>query len=490
MSDITWDVRIDWDNDGAFTGTGENVTSRVLTEGTGPITIGYGRDTSRAMSPIAAGSCDLAINNSSKDYSPENGASPLAGNVLPSRPVRVQATHDSVLYTVFQGFTSLDGYDVDPIDQVVRIGCLDAIAKLAGRKISTELHEGLQTGEAIGHVLDAIGWPPGDRDIDTGATTMRYWWEDDTNAFTALQRIVASEGSPALVTVDADGNFVFRDRHHRITRSASTTSQATFRDATTDPIFSGFSYDHGWRDIVNTVDFRIDERHPTGQNVEVWSTDDLFDVPASSSTVLHARASDPFVDAVAPVEDTDFIVQSGSVTNVTLSRTSGQSTIITLTGGVSGAVVNGLKLRARSVEVVRSYRITASDSSSQDDYGELSMPSEMEPVWAGRHDAQGIADLLILQRADRLPIITIMLDGLDNDTVMAQQLARDLSDRITVVETQTTLNEDFFIERIEHTISESGDRVITVFKCEKAPASPTSGFILGTSELGTGVLGY
>ena len=109
-------------------------------------------------------------------------------------------------------------------------------------------------------MLDALEWPTTKRDIDTGATTIRWWWEDNTDGLTALNRVVESEGLPALLTVDTSENVVFRDRHHRVTDAASLTSQATFRGTGTEPVHSGtMRYDHGLRDIINTVVWDIAE---------------------------------------------------------------------------------------------------------------------------------------------------------------------------------------------------------------------------------------
>src|SRR5688572_13472129 len=103
MAAPTYDVRIDWDNDGNFTTTGDNVTARRLART--PLTVQYGRDHARAMAPTAPGQAAFELDNTSRDYSPENAASPLVGKVLPARPVRIQATHSAVTYTLFLGHT-------------------------------------------------------------------------------------------------------------------------------------------------------------------------------------------------------------------------------------------------------------------------------------------------------------------------------------------------------------------------------------------------
>jgi hypothetical protein len=84
------------------------------------------------------------------------------------------------------------------------------------------------------------------------------------------------------------------------------------------------------------------------------------------------------------------------------------------------------------------------------------------------NDAEAIADVILGQRAERLPIVTIRLFG--NDTRLTQQLTRDLSDRITIIDADTGLNDEFYIEQIDHVISSSQQHE-TVFGCEKVPST-------------------
>lgn len=450
----TYGFNIDWSNNGVWTNTGEDVTSRVLEE----VSIEYGRDQARALSPIATGSAGFELLNTSKDYSPENASSPIFGLVLPARPVRIQATLSATTYTLFRGH--LDEFNVLPAigDRKVSVTCLDALAKIKEAKATTTLYPSVRTGEAIAAILDAIGWSGAARDLDTGATTLRWWCVNSVDAWSAIQEIVAAEGSPALVTVDSSGNIVFRDRHHRLVRSASTTSQATFRDTGTEPLFSApLAYDQGWRDVVNDVSFGVDERAPQGEMSAVWTSDATYSLAASATTVFTVSTDDPFYEA-----GIYFTVVSGSA-DVTIDETQGQSTTVTITAGGSGAIVNGLSIQAFAVPVQRSLTVTASDATSITAYG-----SRSGPDGAGKaclEDAQAIADLAVLYRKVRLPIVSLDVIG-GNDTRLTQCLTRNLSDRVTVVDAETGLNRAFYIEQIKHSIRQAGLLHTTTFGCE------------------------
>jgi hypothetical protein len=69
-------------------------------------------------------------------------------------------------------------------------------------------------------------------------------------------------------------------------------------------------------------------------------------------------------------------------------------------------------------------------------------------------------------------------------------LARNISDRVRIIEPETGVNDDFFIESIRHTIVSPLEHEV-VFGLEEAPTAPTGPFILGTSTLnGAATLGY
>lgn len=477
MSDLNHDVRIDWNGDGDYSDTGEDVSADALD--TGGLTVQYGRDQNRSQSPMAPGQMAFELNNASRDYSPANTSSPLSPNVLPARALRYQITHDSVTYTIFRGHT--DNYDVQSLSKLVSLTALDALADLRGTEVSTELHHGIRTGAAVGLILDAIGWPAADRDLDSGATIIPWWWLDRTDAYQAMEDVLASEGLPALLTVDANGKVIFRDRHHRLTESASLTSQATFRDATTEPILSGLTYDQGWRDIVNSVTLSVDERRPAGVAEAVWSSDQIYSVTDGETVTVRTQPSDPVLDAITPVEDVDYRVRSGTV-SIALSQTSGTAISILITGVGGPAEIDQLQLRAYPVSVRRTVQIHVEDSASDDAYG-MRAPG-LDAPWVGVHDALSIAEITLAHRAEPLPIVRMLLDGGDNDTVLAEQLGRDLSDRVTVIETETAINDDFFLERIEHTVSDGGGRLATVFGLEQAPTQIDSAFTFDVAGRG------
>lgn len=473
-----YQVHIDWDDDGTFTGTGEDVSERVDV-GRSLVHVEYGRDQSRALAPTQPGLAGLDVNNETRDYTPGNTASPLYGLLGPGHRLRIQAVHASTTYPLYQGFVA--DYDVDPdvAEPRLHLSGIDALGRLAAVKLSTPLHHAIRTGEAIGLVLDAVGWPAADRDLDLGATTIPWWWEDGTDAAAAIDRIVQSEGPPALATVDSDGLFVFRDRHHRLQRAASLTSQVTFH-CENEPVLSAqMSLDYGWSDIINDIAFDVPERQPGSAPAVVWDSDLAHSVADGETLSLTATSGDPFTGAVTPVEGTDYQLRSGTV-EVSLSRTSGASVTILVKGVGGPAVIDSLQLRALPVSVARTVVVSVEDPASIQQYGRRSYPRQVPP-WVNANDALAVAEVILGQRAHRLPTVTFMVKGL-SDARLTQQLSRDLSDRITIDADTADLNDEFFIERISHDIDGIEHR--TTFGCEQAVGQITDAFTFDVSGRG------
>ena len=224
-----------------------------------------------------------------------------------------------------------------------------------------------------------------------------------------------------------------------------------------------FGYSHGWRDIVNTVSFDVDERHPQSVYAVVWESNDTTVLSLGESIQIQAKASDPFRDALDLVPGTD-IVSSGPGTVATmLSRRSGQSTTITITAIGGSVTITHLQVRARPVTVARTVKITASDAVSIQRHGQRSSPEDAP--WAGQHDARAIADLLLAHYAQRRPTVQLRLVSSDAAHLM-QILTRQISDLITIRHGELGLDADFHIESLDHTIARMPSETEAESGCE------------------------
>ncbi|MFC9088986.1 RHS repeat domain-containing protein [Nocardiopsis dassonvillei] len=507
-------------------GPGEDITTRVLGTRT-PVDISRGRDQARNLAPTGVGQTGLELDNRSHDYTPDNPDTPLSGFLGPGRPVTIRATWQGTTYPLFTG--QIDDYTLDPERgaQSVSVTALDALGRLRDATLSTRMYPSLSTGEAIHVVLDEIGWPQDKRDIDPGASVLRWWWAEGTDAFDAVSQIVEAEGPSALVMVSPFGDFVFRGRHHRLLRPRSQSVQTTLRGEGAEPLFSSpVSYDIGWKDIVNAVDVAVAEREP-GRATAVWEDPGLINLAAGEVRHILVQADEPFTGARVPVigtrvtgestdritpEDHDLVLRAGQV-SLSLSRTSGQSTTIRLAAGPAGASILGMRLRARPVPVARTIQVRAEDTESIAQYGRRSYDGTL--ALAGVHDVAAIAQLILGQRSQRLPVMTITVAAGGHDERMRQVLTREVSDRIHITEPTTFSDHDYYVETITHSIRDVGFDHTASFGAERVreqhpdaltfddPArgfgavfgaagidNPTTLFILDHSSLDEGLLGH
>jgi hypothetical protein len=479
----TYSYAVDWDGDGSYADLGDEVTGDVVTD----VSITYGRDQDRQLNPASVGNASFSLCNASRSYSPEYALSPLYGNLAPARPMRAQITWSGNTYPLFVG--RIDDYTIkaDFSDRNVDFTFLDGLNDLSEVKLSTAVYSSMRTGELINTILDLVGWTGG-RDIDSGATIVKYWWAEGTDAFSAINDLVASEGPPAIAFVAPDGTFVFHDRHHRLQNAQSTSSQATFAEKALGdcaaPAVTGFhftppfTYAHGWRDIVNSVDFSVEERQQDDELTPVFSTEDTINLSTGESYEITFSGNDPFVNAVTPVSGTDYTTVGAGVLNVTLSRTSGASAKVTLLA-VGGTVnVQTLQVRANAIPVKRTIKVHREDSSSITTHGERSYPGSAP--WANANDADAIASMVLLRYSQRRP--TVDLRVVTSDPVhFVQVITRTVGDRIHIINGEMGIDDDFFIERVTHTIqrvNSPGQPPVhgAIFGCEKAATQSTNPF--------------
>lgn len=447
-----YEMAIDWQDDGSFTNPYDNVTDDVLDRG---ITVTYGREQGRQLSPGAVGSAAMVLCNAARLYSPERADSPLADDIGPARPVRFQVAHDGTIYPIFTGRIDDFNLRADYADRSADISALDGLALLQGLDITTEILTAPRTGQIVDRILDAVGWTAA-RDLDPGATHPRYWWADSEDAFDALQAVVRSEGPPAIAYVAPDGTFVFRDRHHRLLDAVSRTSQATFAQPEFDcdgPPVTGFDYtapfeyEHGWRDIINSVKLDVADRVSDSGPSVVWEYGSPLTIVSGETIELEASASDPFVAAITPVAGTDYTVAGGTL-SVSLTRTSGQSTGVRLTA-VGAVTVSGLQLRATSLPQASVTKILQADPSSVSAHGERTYQQQVP--WVNSADALAVAQLVIAHYATRRPTVKVRVVSCD-DEHFEQVVTRTISDRITIVNGELGLDAGFFIETVTHTV--------------------------------------
>ena len=499
MTTAFYTVYVDWDGDGLvdpayffyfpwhLANSDNNEVTYQVRANPGITTV-RGRDQVRSLAPPRAGAFSAELDNRNKDYSPEYAASPLYGQLVPGRLVQVRANYGGTDYTLWTGY--LDDIPQHPgrTRLSVSLPSIGPLSMLAGQSVSTALYASIDTGTAIGYVLDAAGWPAGDRTIDTGSTTLDWFWCENQDAISALNALLATEGPGACIYEDGDGKIVFESRGYRRVTARSTTSQATFRDTGAEPnIGQAFSYNPELKNVYNVARATIKTRTAKSA-AAVWTLGTAVNLAPNEVRKYTVSGSDPFTNALTPASPTDYVVTSGSLASVALSRTTGQSTLITLTAGASGAVLTGLQMRADSVTVDYTTQVSSTLDAT------ASIAKYKTRVYAPAtlaeipfSTAQDLCNSVVALYQDPRPTVQIEINN-GNATRLTQILTREVSDRITIIEAQTGLDADFYVEQIDHSITDAGLLHRATFGCEKV--SSINYAVWDDALWGTGIWGW
>jgi hypothetical protein len=465
-----------WSRAGDYTGPLEDVSSYVPKSP--DIVASWGRGDPRATADGVAGKLDFVLNNYQRQFSPENTASPIAGRQVPGTPVRLTVADPAAggATLVYQGPLDTLAVDTSASNKEFTGSVLDGWGKPGASKLSTQVYQGQRTGDLIGIILDTIGWDAAARDIDPGVTLVPYWWLENVDAGTAVIDLVHSEGVPAITYVQ-NGVFVFRDRHHRVTEADSLTSQGIYTHiipagprGTDHKILRGqFSYDHGLDYIINSATIEVAPWLPSRREI-VWATEDTIMLDAGETITVVIRTDDPFVDLQLPTVDVylndntftqDYHLAQGAV-SFGLSRTSGQSALLTITAGIGGALLDaGLAVRGTPLRQGAARKFSAIDPDSQKTYGDNDWDGTAP--WAHYYDAAAIVDRMVSIYSQPRPSVTFSVDGALGAETLTRILATQISDRIITRNDEIGLNADFHVEQITHTVMQLGLRhVLTI----------------------------
>ncbi|MFQ6030286.1 MAG: hypothetical protein ACE5Q6_22660 [Dehalococcoidia bacterium] len=507
MPNLNYTVEVDWDNDGTFDGVGdvgEDVTSRVLR-----LEWKRGKDRPHYLVGEARpGMARIVLNNDSGDYSPRNSSSPLSGNLKAGRPVRIRSNNGGADATRWQGFLQ----DIVPQSSVGRVStvtlvCTGPLGFIAGREVEVAMQTSYRTDQAITALLDEIGWPAGDRDLDTGLTTMTRWWVDRMDVLQALR--IIEETELGLFYETKDGKIAFRNRDNRL---SNRTSQATFSDASGAALtYQACREADPVRSVYNIFENEV-QLFTVGSLLDpIWSypeTTAPYLAPGESRTfwarypVHDSPREDVGVDAwTTPAENTDYDANSleggggtdlSSSIGVAVSKF-GESMKITLTNNHAtlpaylvdsgGSIV--LQARGTPVSGSDPIPIREEDSTSQTTHGQRTwqsrdtfVPSTAEAISWGK---VGL-DLY----KDPTPEIGITVAGNRTSATLDEVQDRDLDDRITVKADGNAglgFDQDWFIEGEHHVVNEKFEHRVA---WDLSDATPFDLYWkLGTSALGT-----
>jgi len=497
---ITVGVYIDWDGDDTYDETGEDVSARWRHHP--GIKTQRGRDQIRALSPPMAGAVDFELDNQSRDYSPENGTSPLVGLLDGGQAVRVTVTDGTTVYRLATGkLEELIQY-ADRTRKSVGVRGIGSLGRLKGVDVSTLLYAGITTGTAMHYLLDAIGWPAAKRDIQQGKTTLEWWWLDGEDAFEAACTLLNTEGPGAGLYESGSGYVVFEDRHYRLMTARSNTAQGTV-SLTGYPRHSPpFGYTSSGQDVINECSVSVSHRSEKTDGTilyggagyySVWTYEEQLTLAPNEVLVIPVSLSDPCTEVWRPNPasgDVQFLAGTATLrVGGTHLSTSGSRTTLTITAGAAGAMIErGMRMTGLPVteDWTKDITNTVSGTASIAKYGRRSYSLEIRPE-INPNTALDFCNAVVTWYQVPVPQISVTLINAFPDR-LEQQLKREISDRLHIEETQTGLNADCWVEQITQELAAGGALFQTTFGCSKVPSLDYG--VYGVSVYGTGVYGW
>ena len=420
--------------------------------------ISFSRGKSDELGKAEVGNMSLTLNNSSGKYSPSNSGGAYYTYLKPKRTIGVRAYDDDYNYQLFYGFIEEIVPHPHLTEQDVIITAVDGIDFLSRHDMATALYKDSKTGTIHDYILTDANWLRLAR-LDDGQDTIPYWYGHDIKARFAQEEIDDSE--QGFSYIDGFGYFNFEDRYHR-SSSEHQTSQATFNNT-----MSYITYSLNPKNIYNIIKVTVTPWELKAI-AELWRLEETPSIDVGQTQIWWGNASisgeSIFVDVwTTPVSTTDYTANSQSdglgtnmTSDISIATTKFAQTIklaITNNGAVP-AYITLLKARGTYYDNLTKVTRKAEDSTSQDDYQKRTLTFDGNYM-DDADQAQDLASYAIGKYKEPRGELTIAIQN-QNSTILTQILTREISDRITIVNTKLGINADYFIDYIEHDISISG----------------------------------
>lgn len=460
---------------------------------------------SRGLDPVQPG---LPPRASDASFNLDNVAGtydPPTNPVGQGKYVQAYWGKDATMFPLWYGVVDKPKHKPMLGQESIDIPCVGPFTRLTGKPplghgpLSTAVYILNRTDEILEIILDAINWPADLRLLDEGEVILAYWWAEGKDPWTAMLEIINAEGPTACAYEDADGNFVFKNSLFATEDTRANTSQATLSDevGAAIQIARPFDYDNGQDHVVNYARWEQQTRIIEGSDSVVWSHPDEVVLGPNETIVfgVSTTTGDPFTSTIALDEGTDYVITGGSLTDISLGRLSGQVVPLTITAGLGGCVLEFVQVRAYLMPVTTT-TIYVNTTGSPLDTGIVQQPF-VGPTYPGVFEEFIISNInnMVAMWSSGRPIVTVTLVTINGD-VLDQQIAREIYDRVTVVETKLGIDEDFWIAAIKHEIG-PGNLITTTYTCVKCitaePPDPPSTVGVGLPIFGlelepTGVL--
>lgn len=451
----TFSFAVDWGANGIY--VDETAYLREARARLGMPESGSPGDALPAAPAAAPGWCAVTLDNSTRRFSPENGAGPLYGKLAPLRRARLIANDGSIPHPIFTGWidsiaptAGLNG------ERLVTITLIDGIGRLAANRIGLPLQQAVRADQVISLALAAT-YTPAATALAAGAETFDIaadrWDPEHTTALEIIREAAASEGGRAFA--QPDDTFTFLNRAWFFTAAAPALALSDAHPVTIEASERA-------TDLFNEVAVTAHPRATVGVPGVLARAVTSLRIPpigpgGAGTRDIRLRfrdaATGEFVggtDVTPPVPFTDYTLNErkdglgvdytvSPYTSVTVLEQLATSITLRVTNSALGVLyLNNLQVRGRAITRYDPVTATAADAGSQAVYGRRSLRVDL-PLPGDTGLADGLAAYLLDQR--KAPFLAPRhLTIRDFDRVAGVNVfALRLFDSITLSDSQTGL---------------------------------------------------
>jgi hypothetical protein len=347
----------------------------------------------------------------------------------------------------------------------VEVTAMDYMNEFSKRKVSSlAVQKNKRSDELLTTLVASMPFAPVATSYGIGVFTFPYAFHDEqdesTHCMTVLQKVTQSDLSYIFVDGDTTSGETLHYEPHT-TRQNNATSVGTLSNTMSD-LDIIHSDDDIWNSIkANTYPVEADE-----DVVVLGVIPDEFGLEPGESRTVTIPYLDEFTERrvsgeniITPVANTDYKMSSASGNNgsdlnasLTMTPTAGGNTLsaVFVNNAAVKGYVNSVQVRGNKIKIAEKIGSNAMDDTSVETYGEKSITYNM-PYQSSAAFGQAVADEILRRYKD--PISNISGVGFVANrtaTLMGYALTLGISSRITVTETVTGVNVDFFINGYDY----------------------------------------
>lgn len=351
----------------------------------------------------------------------------------------------------------------------VQVTCTDYMDYIANQKLRRLPVQTNIAGDAlVDYLVQTLPIQPRNTNYAVGvftfATALDTEQDERTTALNAIAKVCASDLSYFFVRGNTtDGETLTLES--RDTRASRFAISAQFTDTMT-----GLELERTTEKIINAVRLATNPRRvDAAATTVIASLDREITIAAGATETITLRYTDPngagtrisAIDHVTPT-GADLVFTSGA--GGTGSDLAGSLSITPTWGGnaaefvltnASGSTgyLSVFRARGRGIYLYNPSESYADDEDSQQQFGlrplDYTMPYIDSPIYG-----QAYADEIKTQYANPYSDLRrVTFDSAQSATLQGYAVTLDIGDRVSVRETQTGVDDDFFVQRIEQTIS-------------------------------------